>query len=567
MKILLLTHAFNSLCQRIFVELRQREHEVSVEFDINDRVSSEAVALFRPDLIIAPFLKRAIPREIWEHHICLVVHPGIRGDRGPSALDWAILNRERHWGVTLLQANAEMDAGDIWASTEFPLRAASKASLYRNEVTEAAVGTVLAAIERFRNGGFIPEPLDYRNGSVRGRLRPPVRQADRAIDWQRDDSETVLRKIRSGDGFPGVYDQLFGRGCYLYDAHRGALSNGRPGAVIARSGPAVCRATVDGSVWIGHLRDRQSSHPFKLPATQVLAQEVAHLPEIDGYPEISLSERNGVAYLHFSCYNGAMSTDQCQRLREAFIEVRARDAKVIVLMGGSEFWSNGLHLNVIEAAASAADESWANINAINDLACEIITSGNRLIVSALQGSAGAGGVFLARAADLVWARSGVVLNPHYKDMGNLYGSEYWTYLLPKRVGQERANRITQRRLPMGCAEALELGLVDAHFGESNEAFLAALRQRAEALAADPALAGMLTEKTWRRAADELAKPLAHYREAELARMRQNFYGFDPSYHVARYNFVYKVAKSRTPITIARHRDKSWAPEPVRRANA
>ena len=567
MKILLLTHAFNSLCQRIFVELRQREHEVSVEFDINDRVSSEAVALFRPDLIIAPFLKRAIPREIWEHHICLVVHPGIRGDRGPSALDWAILNRERHWGVTLLQANAEMDAGDIWASTEFPLRAASKASLYRNEVTEAAVGTVLAAIERFRNGGFIPEPLDYRNGCVRGRLRPPVRQADRAIDWQRDDSETVLRKIRSGDGFPGVYDQLLGRGCYLYDAHRGALSNGRPGAVIARSGPAVCRATVDGSVWIGHLRDRQSSHPFKLPATQVLAQEVAHLPEIDGYPEISLSERNGVAYLHFSCYNGAMSTDQCQRLREAFIEVRARDEKVIVLMGGSEFWSNGLHLNVIEAAASAADESWANINAINDLACEIITSGNRLIVSALQGSAGAGGVFLARAADLVWARSGVVLNPHYKDMGNLYGSEYWTYLLPKRVGQERANRITQRRLPMGCAEALELGLVDAHFGDSSEAFLASLRQRAEALAADPALAGLLTEKARRRAADELAKPLAHYREAELARMQQNFYGFDPSYHVARYNFVYKVAKSRTPITIARHRDKRWAPEPVRRANA
>ena len=49
-----------------------------------------------------------------------------------------------------------------------------------------------------------------------------------------------------------------------------------------------------------------------------------------------------------------------------------------------------------------------------------------------------------------------------------------------------------------------------------------------------------------------------YREEELSRMRLNFYGFDPSYHVARYNFVRKVPKSRTPVTIARHRDLSRA---------
>ena len=40
---------------------------------------------------------------------------------------------------------------------------------------------------------------------------------------------------------------------------------------------------------------------------------------------------------------------------------------------------------------------------------------------------------------------------------------------------------------------------------------------------------------------------------ELERMSLNFYGFDPSYHVARYKFVHKIAKSRTPATIARHR--------------
>jgi putative two-component system hydrogenase maturation factor HypX/HoxX len=36
-------------------------------------------------------------------------------------------------------------------------------------------------------------------------------------------------------------------------------------------------------------------------------------------------------------------------------------------------------------------------------------------------------------------------------------------------------------------------------------------------------------------------------------MKLNFYGFDPSYHVARYHFVFKVPKSRTPLYLAKHR--------------
>ena len=42
-----------------------------------------------------------------------------------------------------------MDAGDIWASTEFPVHASSKSSLYRTEVADAAMEAVLAAVARF----------------------------------------------------------------------------------------------------------------------------------------------------------------------------------------------------------------------------------------------------------------------------------------------------------------------------------------------------------------------------------------------------------------------------------
>jgi putative two-component system hydrogenase maturation factor HypX/HoxX len=92
------------------------------------------------------------------------VHPGIVGDRGPSALDWALQEGATEWGVTVLQAEAEMDAGPVWATAEFPLRAAKKSSIYRNEVTQAATTAVLPP-------STSSLPARGRRRSPRGRMR------------------------------------------------------------------------------------------------------------------------------------------------------------------------------------------------------------------------------------------------------------------------------------------------------------------------------------------------------------------------------------------------------------
>jgi putative two-component system hydrogenase maturation factor HypX/HoxX len=271
--------------------------------------------------------------------------------------------------------------------------------------------------------------------------------------------------------------------------------------------------------------------------------------------EIRYEEQDAVGILHFAFHNGALSTGQCQRLRSAIAHARARPTRVLVLAGGPDFWSNGIHLNAIEATGRPAEASWENINAIDDVARDIVTMTDRLTVAAMAGNAGAGGVFLALAADIVWVREGVVLNPHYKGMGNLYGSEYWTYLLPRRTGEARAREITLRRLPMGSSEAVASGLADDRFGADPEGFLAEAIVRAAALAGDPGYAERLAQKRAARERDEAAKPLERYREEELERMKLNFFGFDPSYHVARYHFVYKLPKARTPHYLAAHRER------------
>ncbi|MGZ4243759.1 MAG: hydrogenase maturation protein [Solirubrobacteraceae bacterium] len=552
LRILFLVSAHNGLSQRAWIALTELGHEVDVAVVDSPSAMEAAVGARDPDLIVCPFLKTLIPETIWRSRRCLVVHPGPCGDRGPSSLDWAIELGMTEWGVTVLEANGEFDAGRPLATRRFPMRDVGKASLYRHEVRRAAIDALLDAVGQIVTGGCRDRPIA---ATPIGRQRPLMRQEVRAVDWSADSAETVMRKIRAAEGHPGVPDAIGEVQFHLFGAHREGVLRGEAGEIIAQRHGAICRATVDGAVWITDLRQRNtpSQRYFKLPATLALAlagsgtraPEIdaplqAQLPDDHTYREIAYEERNGVGYLRFDFFNGAMSTEQCLRLRDAYTYACSRDTRVIVLRGGDDYFSNGIHLNVIEAADDPAAESWRNLNAIDDLVCDIVETDSHLVISALAGDAAAGGVPLALAADYVVAREDVVLNPYYGHMGGLYGSEYWTYLLPRRIGAGPAARLTTHPFnPIGTRRAVEIGLIDAAFGANRDDFRDETVALAERVANDGLHRARLHHMRRRRAQDERDKPLRAYRTEELERCHECFLGRDPSYHEARRRFVYK----------------------------
>jgi enoyl-CoA hydratase/carnithine racemase len=120
---------------------------------------------------------------------------------------------------------------------------------------------------------------------------------------------------------------------------------------------------------------------------------------------------------------------------------------------GGQYFSNGIALNTIEDRSSeeaeqgipeeqrsgAAEETWDNINAIDDIVEFLagdshdersdflkdtisLTQRGIVTVAAMRGNAAAGGVALAAACDVVMVTDNVILNPAYRAMG-LHGSE------------------------------------------------------------------------------------------------------------------------------------------------
>ena len=546
-RILLLASLFNSLTQAVYTRLLDRGYTVAVAYAVTEEQMIAEVEAFAPDWILAPYLKKRIPEAIYDQYPTFVFHPGPRGDRGAYSLDHALARRVEQWGVVILRANALYDGGDLYAVQTFPLRPhTTKASPYRREVVQAALEALDTLLDPHRPP---PIPQDLRP------LHSTYTQSMRAIDWAHDRSETIVAKVALSDSHPGVLDTILGVECHLYGAWIETRLKGEPKTILAKRDGAICLGTVDGAVWISHLKE---PHRFKLPATYVLKDRLKGIKE-DRLPlifdrsyrtfhEVYAHQRDGVGYLHFNFHNGAMGTAQCYRLKYAF-ESLAETCDTVVLMGGEDFFSNGIHLNLLEESKKQGEEGWENINAMNDLVRSILQCETAITVASLHRNAGAGGVFLALACDVVVAREGVVLNPHYRTLG-LSGSEYHTWTLPRRVGKARAQALLEACLPLSAEAAASIGMVD-HLLPA-QGYKEALHQWVHPLYSE--------ERLWdKQDAIEAERPeMEAAREAEIRVMHPEFWDPQSPFHRLRQAFVYQTCPTHTPERLRQPKESPYA---------
>lgn len=669
MKILFFCTAHNSLSQRLFLVL-SRKHSVTVEYALSAEKMIEAANLVKPHLIICPFLTSLVPQQIYDIYLTLIVHPGPPGDAGPSALDWLLMGDDgteaeserllsenrfnpigrSHWGVTVLQATGEFDAGPVWAFDQFSVNIndtrVTKSSLYRGPVTQAAIAATQSAIQRIEAAASLvakpygvplsppttPKPEDPESDPVghiypglsasrefaelsvtisepflggRTHHRPLLKAAQRNFDVRKHTASTISRRIRSADSQPGCLSDLFGPKLYLYggtienptllSSNRGYIA---PGSIVAVRDEAVCFATCDNKgVWITHIRQvKAKTDPAlwpKVPAAsglkklgisttgersswcnsllpQTLSEEWAksyHSTFQEIWVDFVTDGYKRLAYLYFDFYNGAMSTSQCRRMVQCleYISSKATDPKeplplaAVVLMGGESYFSNGIHLNVIEAAADPALESWYNINAINDVVEKLLLdlpARGITTIAAIRGNCAAGGVALAAACDIVLASQHVVLNPAYRALG-LYGSEFHSLSYPGRCGVEGSKVALRSMTPLSADDARNMGLVDYVLRIPTELLDSAVRAHVEDMFTPGEQArGPPSPRTgaWKANVDTSPAGLALARATELGQMSMDFWSArSERYHSRRRDFVRKAKSSSTPLRFASHR--------------
>lgn len=671
MKILFICTAHNSLSQRLYLSLAQL-HAVTVEYALSDKAMREAAHLAKPDLIICPFLTSRVPTDIYEEYMTLIVHPGPPGDAGPSSLDWVLMGDDGsesdptqllqkhtlsekgrpYWGVTVLQAEDEFDAGPVWAYEQFAIDidepGLTKSALYRGSVTRAAVAACLAAVDRINAAAYQSAPLTppltpgsspcpspvyraihpglkanahFKEMSVGIQKpflggpthhRPLLKAAQRDFNVHTNNAKEISRRIRCSDSQPGCLSSVLGQNMYIYGGtvEEGSWigsSKAAAGSIVAVRDEAVCFKTTDKrGIWITHVRRVKKKTDAKLwpkvPAVSGLREvgllskesiaklsmpyatnkwaKSAHSTNQDIWVDFTAIEDGNnaasrVAYVYSDFYNGAMSTSQCEKLVEALefvleTHTSKRPLAAVAMMGGAGYFSNGIHLNVIEAAADPALESWNNINRINDVVYYLLhefPSRNILTFAGVRGNAAAGGVAMATACDCVVAGADVVLNPAYRALG-LYGSEYHSISYFGRCGSEGGRRLLRDMTPISAYDARSMGVVDHVLPGTGALLDTRIRNHVKAvvrsIGTNRSGSTRYLPGAWKSHVNITPTGLARARAMELGEMSQDFWSpRSVRYHTRRGAFVRKMKASSTPLRFAKHRRGGNQDEPAK----
>ncbi len=303
-----------------------------------------------------------------------------------------------------------------------------------------------------------------------------MKSEDRQFQWNWS-AVKINTHINASSSRPGVLTTINNKEYFVYDSfiedfYDKSLNNYEPGTILGIKDDSILISTGTKPIWITTLK-KKGKNNIKLPAAHVL-DNMELIPNINNnsfsYNDIYYKIRHNIIYLHFNFFNGAFDTNKCIRLQAVINEISSLPQDIVVLMGGYQYFGNGINLNTIENAVNDELESFRNITAINNIIQTIFTSfPHKLIISAVHGNCGAGGCMLLLVSDIIWTHKNVIFNPHYKLM-NLNGSEYHSEFLINRIGSSNANKLMDLALPISAKWALNLGMIDDIIGENTDDF-------------------------------------------------------------------------------------------------
>jgi len=188
-----------------------------------------------PDVLAAP------------RHGCLNLHASILpAYRGAAPIQWAIANGDGETGVSLMQMDAGMDTGAVFAVRRLPIGErmnSGELTVALAELGAAMVGEeFLAAVA----GRLSAEPQE----EARATAAPPIRKEHLPIDWAAPRAR-IVNQVRAFAPAPGAFTYAGQRRLKLLDARQGdAGQRGAPGEVLGTHLDAAVIACADGVVEI-----------------------------------------------------------------------------------------------------------------------------------------------------------------------------------------------------------------------------------------------------------------------------------------------------------------------------
>mgnify|MGYP000648376049 CR=1 FL=1 len=171
----------------------------------------DLVEQIHPDLIIIIAYGKLIPAAVCNRYLCVNIHASLLPQyRGASPIQHSLLNRDPETGITLIQINEAMDAGDILRMARVPLTADTRFGELYESLGQLGAQTCVEWIqEDYLSDSITRTPQQHEQAtfchklSREDRLIDPAASADESLgkikafspkpaaNWMRDDGQMI----------------------------------------------------------------------------------------------------------------------------------------------------------------------------------------------------------------------------------------------------------------------------------------------------------------------------------------------------------------------------------------
>lgn len=208
-----------------------KQIKVMQPISLKNEEDREALKAFNADIMIVVAYGLLLPQAVLDlfPRACINVHASLLPRwRGAAPIQRAIEAGDKRSGVTIMQIELALDAGDMLYKTECDILSDDTGESLHDRLAEIGPPALLKALALLENNKLKPEKQNEDAVTYANKLS----KIEANIDWLQSADE-IERKIRAFNSWPVAYSYLNGECIRVWDAKK-TTSNAKiaPGTII-----------------------------------------------------------------------------------------------------------------------------------------------------------------------------------------------------------------------------------------------------------------------------------------------------------------------------------------------
>jgi methionyl-tRNA formyltransferase len=191
----------------------------------------DAMTRLAPDLLVVVAYGHVLPQRILEISKlgAINIHASLLPKyRGPAPIQWAVINRERETGVTLMLMDKGLDTGDMLSSASVPILPDDTSGALHDRLALLGADLLIQTLNYYEAHRKNAVPQVHEQASY----APLLRKEDGHLDWRQTARELEAR-IRGLTPWPGAFCFYSKKRIKIYRAcQKPILTQELPGTVL-----------------------------------------------------------------------------------------------------------------------------------------------------------------------------------------------------------------------------------------------------------------------------------------------------------------------------------------------